>query len=546
MLEQLRKQSQSAIIVLLFGLIIFVFVFSFGAGSRGFREGGCGRTDVAALVNGEKISDTVFQFYYNLSLDAYARQRTSGAGPLREEEKTFLRRNIMDELINRALLMQAAHRAGLWVTDQERNESIKKSPQFFDENKKFNLKLYRNYVQYQYRTSPAIFEEIWRNDMLSTRMAGIIMDTARVTDEELLTSYRLRQTKVDIEFVRVSPSIYKDGITVSDAQIDAFITDKAAQLEEAYNARFDQYHKPKMVQLAQILFEKHPGFSEASIKEKKEQAELTLDDLKKGADFAKQAKQFSEDEATKDHGGELPPMTKDMLAARFGDAAAATAIELPEGGMAIVESDKGFFVMRCLKLTPAEEHPLTEVRRDLAKQLIVDQAASEKAKNEAERLFAGLKQGTSLASLVPPLTSKPDSKQKAAGTALKLERTGMVAWDSGSLPKIGADDTIFRAAFGLTRDKAIPDRVFEIKSPSGSIDYIVMTLADRVEPDLKLFPEAKKGLEEDLINSRKRRQMETWIARQRQESKIEINQRLLAVAGKNKRGSQQGSPNDDW
>jgi hypothetical protein len=546
MLEQLRKQSRSAIIYLLFGLIIFVFVFSFGAGSRGFREGGCGRTDVAALVNGEKISNTVFQFYYNLSLDAYSRRKNPGGGGLREEEKSFLRRNILDTLVNRSLLMQAARRAGLWVTDQERNDSIKKSPQFLDEDKKFNLKLYRNMVQIHYRTSPAIFEEIWRNDMLSSRMAGIIMDTTRVADEELLTMFTLRQTKVDIEFVRVSPSLYKDRITVSATDIDAFITDTAAQLEDAYNARFDQYHKPKMVQLAQIVFEKHPGYGEASIKEKKEQAELTLDDLKKGADFAKQAKQFSEDEATKDNGGELPPMTKDMLAARFGDGAAGTAIELTEGGMAIVESDKGFFVLRCLKVIPAEEHPLAEVKRDLAKQLLIDLAASEKARNEAERLLAGLKQGKNLTSLVPSPAIKPNVKQEATERALKVERTGMVSWDTGSLPKIGADDTIFRAAFELTKDKAIADHVFNIKSPTGADDFIVMTLADRADPDLTAFPEAKKGLEDEINNSRKQRQLETWIDRQRKQSKIEINQHLLAAGRKTRGGSQQGQPDDDW
>jgi hypothetical protein len=107
------------------------------------------------------------------------------------------------------------------------------------------------------------------------------------------------------------------------------------------------------------------------------------------------------------------------------------------------------------------------------------------------------------------------------------------------------DDTIFRAAFELTKDKPIPDRAFKMRSPTGSDDFIVMTLAGRVEPDLKAFPDVKKGLEDEVINSRKQRRLETWIARQRQHSKIEINQHLLGVGSKTHRGSQQG-PNDDW
>ena len=49
MLEEMRKQSQSAVVILLFGFIIFVFVFSFGAGSMGFRDAGCGRPSVVSV-----------------------------------------------------------------------------------------------------------------------------------------------------------------------------------------------------------------------------------------------------------------------------------------------------------------------------------------------------------------------------------------------------------------------------------------------------------------------------------------------------------------
>ena len=107
MLDKIRQQSQSAIILLLFGFIIFVFVFSFGAGSEGFRSGGCGRAGIAAMVNGEGISDMHFQFHYDQQLRMALSKKKQGSF-LRREDKLALRQQVMETLIDQALLIQAA------------------------------------------------------------------------------------------------------------------------------------------------------------------------------------------------------------------------------------------------------------------------------------------------------------------------------------------------------------------------------------------------------------------------------------------------------
>ena len=175
MLEQMRKQTQSTVMVILFGFIIFVFVFSFGAGSVGFRKGGCGRSGLVAMVNGEDVGEMEFQYYYDQALRARLRGRQK---PLTREEKIMLRRQVLNAIIDRILLVQAAHRAGLRVTDSERNRSIREA--FKDKDGCFDLKRYKFYLTRYLQTTPAIFEENWRERMLADRMAEVIKDLSLI------------------------------------------------------------------------------------------------------------------------------------------------------------------------------------------------------------------------------------------------------------------------------------------------------------------------------------------------------------------------------
>ena len=527
MLTKMRQQSQSAIILLLFGFIIFVFVFSFGAGSEGFRSGGCGRAGIAALVNGEGVSDMHFQFHYDQQLRQALAQKKQGS-VLRREDKLALRQQVMETLIDQALLIQAAQRIGLHVTDDERNQSIRSSPQFLDDNQRFNFKMYKMVVQRYYQTTMKLFEEVWREQMLAQRMAQIILDTTRVTDEELLQAYLMKETKVDLAFVKVSASMYLKAAVPQEKDIQEFLKNQMGRVEEFYNSHSEKYHKPKKVQVAHVFFEVRKEYDEEQTTNKREQAELTEDDLKKGADFAKQAKDYSEDEATREKGGDLPLLTLEALTARWGAPFAEAAFGLePDGTSGVVKSDKGYHVLRCLKIVAAEDHPLKEVQAEITKEILTDDRANAKAKAEAQRLLAGLKQGKQLKDLVPP---QPEPAGKKPKSGLQVQQTGKIARMGGFVPPIGIDEDLAGAVFELTKDNPVPDRIFELSPPMGlgRPSYVVVRLTDRVEPDMTAFPEAKKVLTNQILAGRRQGQLTSWLQHQREAALIEVNQAFLA------------------
>jgi peptidyl-prolyl cis-trans isomerase D len=526
MLDKMRQQSQSAIILLLFGFIIFVFVFSFGAGSEGFRSGGCGRAGIAALVNGEGISDMHFQFHYDQQLRMALSQKKQGSF-LRREDKLALRQQVMQTLVDQALLLQAAQRIGLHVTDEERNQSIRSSPQFMDDNQRFNFKMYKMVVQRYYQTTMKLFEEVWRDQMLAQRMAQIVMDTARVTDEELNQAYVMRETKVDLAFVRVPASMYiKDAVPV-EKDIQEFLKNQTGRVEAFYNSHSDRYHKPKKVQVAHVFFEVRKEYDEEQVTDKREQAELTVDDLKKGADFTKQAKDYSEDDATREKGGGLPMLTLDAMTARWGAPFAEAAFELePDGTSEVVKSDKGYHVIKCQKIVAAEDHPLEEVKAEIAKEILTDDRANQKAKAEAQRLQAGIKQGKQLEELAPP---QPETADRKPTKGLHTQQTGKIARMGGFVPPIGIDEDLARAVFELTKEKPIPDKVFELAPPAGlgRPSYVVVQLKERVEPDMTAFPEAKSALTNQFLANRRQGQLAAWLQHQNKTGQIEVNQAFL-------------------
>lgn len=86
----------------------------------------------------------------------------------------------------------------------------------------------------------------------------------------------------------------------------------------------------------------------------REDADKALAQLKGGADFAAVAKQLSQDEATKDNGGELGWIPHDVMAPEFDQAAFALQ---PGQISGVVQSQLGFHIIKVLERDPA--HPLT-------------------------------------------------------------------------------------------------------------------------------------------------------------------------------------------
>jgi len=124
MLDFLRKKKRSWVITLFLAIIVLVFVL-WGVGSYVNEP----RLESVAEVNGEVISQRELEVHYQRLVELY---RGLFKGTLTQEtlRGLNLRGAIVEELVQKRLLLQEARRLGLEVSDEEIMEAIARAQEF--------------------------------------------------------------------------------------------------------------------------------------------------------------------------------------------------------------------------------------------------------------------------------------------------------------------------------------------------------------------------------------------------------------------------------
>jgi parvulin-like peptidyl-prolyl isomerase len=108
------------------------------------------------------------------------------------------------------------------------------------------------------------------------------------------------------------------------------------------------------------------GADAATVKEKQVQAEKLLERARAGEDFAKLAKQYSDDAATRGDGGDLGTFGKDMLPKAIEELVFNMKVGEIRGP---VRADRGFHVLKLVERKAKDPKPLADVQDDIRLQL---------------------------------------------------------------------------------------------------------------------------------------------------------------------------------
>ena len=196
MLKWLRRSTRSWFIGLAIGAIVVVFIF-WGVGSYKSAQ-----SQQAAEVNGVVIPMTEFSRQYNELVKRY--QEQSGGEVTPEMLKSLrLKEMALAQLVEEALLLQAAPRLGLEVTNAELRQHIQGYP-FFQQDGKFNERRYFA-VLARHHLSPQSFEAQERQQLLLRKVVAEVSSFAKVSDAELQEFLRMAKTEVEVNYLTVSP-----------------------------------------------------------------------------------------------------------------------------------------------------------------------------------------------------------------------------------------------------------------------------------------------------------------------------------------------------
>ena len=201
MLRILREHATSWMLKAILILVAVTFV-SWGGYSL-IREK---TPDYAARVNDQVIH---LKDYYE-AYQTTVRQYRDYLGPAFNEKmlaELKLKERLLDDFVNRALIVQEGKRLGLQVYDAELRDIIQGIPSF-QVNGQFDSRQYERFLRSN-RMTPEAFEESQRERVLMTRMMNLVrQNIAKPSDQEVWDTFFLEQERINLHFAKVSPETF--------------------------------------------------------------------------------------------------------------------------------------------------------------------------------------------------------------------------------------------------------------------------------------------------------------------------------------------------
>ena len=339
MLQNIRDNSKGVISYILIGFLVVIFAL-FGVESLFNWNPSANKV---AEVNGEVITQTQLE-------NAIARQKQQMMARYGEQipseflSDEYLRKPALESLIQSELLHQAAEKMGMAIGKDLINQKIIGLPMFQGESGAFDNARYQQVLGMMGYTHGSYTQQLAKDLLLNQLYTGLSASsfaTAGELDELIALNYQTRdfsymvlpaeKLKAGIvvmdeeaaDYYQKNPQAYTSDEQVAvdyiDLSVDALMAGVSVteeQLRKQYEQNMASFVAAPERQAAHILIENK---DEAKIKAVQEK-------LAAGEDFAALAKAYSDDQGSKEQGGDLGFTKGDTFPAEFEQALAALKV----------------------------------------------------------------------------------------------------------------------------------------------------------------------------------------------------------------------------
>ena len=411
MMDSLRTAANSLVLKIIFGIIIVSFILT---GVSGYLIGGS--NNYAAKVNDQEISRSQFENAFNSERNRMQQQLGDQYSELAANEgymKT-LRQQVLNRLVDEALLDQYSRELKLNISDDQIKQAIFATPAFQVDGK-FDNNRYNAIVNQMGMTADQ-YAQALRNQLTTQQLINGVAGTDFMlkgeTDElaALVAQQRIvREATIDVNALAAKQSVTEQEVasyyeqnknnfmTPEQFRVSYIKLDAAAMQETASDADIQSYYDQHQDQFTQ------PQRNRYSIIQTKteDEAKAVLDELNKGGDFAALAKEKSADIISARKGGDMGWLEDSTTPDELKNAG------LKEKGQlsGVIKSSVGFLVARLDDVQPAQVKPLSEARDDIAAKVkqekaldayyALQQKVSDAASNDNESL-AGAEQAAGM------------------------------------------------------------------------------------------------------------------------------------------------------
>lgn len=382
MLQNIRDNAQGVAAKIVIGLIVISFAF-FGLQSLV----GSGGANNAAIINGEELSVVELNQAVTIQRNRLLNSMGEDADPS-QLDMNKLKAPALNQLIQQRLLLQAAAKASINVSESAVDQTIVNMDQF-QENGKFSPQLYQNILRSN-GYSLAFFKKLVTDDLHINQLSSGVANSNFVTQAELEAMARIIGQKRSFRhFILPAEKVAAQvNITEQDVEqyyrdnLDSFQTEDQVKLsyievkqqdffkpvddqalEQAYQLEMADFKIVEERRASHILIE-------VNDERNKQQAEALIgqiaDRIAKGESFSELAATLSEDLGSAQSAGDLGFSTGDTFPPEFERA----LFSLKQGQVSDpVQTDAGFHLISATEIKTGDKPSLEERRPILLQRL---------------------------------------------------------------------------------------------------------------------------------------------------------------------------------
>lgn len=488
MLDSFRSNMKG----IAFGIVILIaIVFAFsGIGSLSMSGSGA---DTAVTVNGEKVTELSVQRAINGEKRRILSENEGLDAAVLTDE--LIRPQVLNQIIGRKLLTQAAKSAGMGVSSRTTSKVLLGTPSFQSDDGRFDQDLYLYTIRNQGYTS-GTFLEMLKGDMLVEQYVRGFIASGFTTETEVDLLASITEQQRDYYYLTLPLQASADAVDLSDEQIENYYQTNKQRYQAAEQVVIDY------IELSPGLFSATQTVAEEQIKARYEEqleslesttsrqaahilladpSAATLTEIKQklaaGESFEALAKEYSEDVGSADFGGDLGYTSGDTFPESF--EAALEALQLDEVS-APVSTDSGTHLIKLLDIQEQSIDFATErgrIEQELITELtdvwLVEKLAKLKELSYNAESLAEIAEDLQLTAQV----SEPFTRAGARG--------------------VSADPAVVKAAFSAeVLEDGYASEVLEL----GDDRYVVVKLNNAIPARQKVLAEVKGTVIATLSN----------------------------------------------
>lgn len=510
MMDNLRASANNVVLKIILGLIILSFILT-GVGSYVIG----GNANYAAKVNGQEIDRARFE-------GEVMRERANLQDRLGESfsevaaNENFmqgLRQQVLNQMIDQALIDQYAKKLGLGISDEQIKKAIFNTP-MFQTNGKFDNERFTSLLAANQLT-PEAYAQGLRNQLLSRQLLNAIQGTDFTLENEvaqavdMISQQRvIRQALINVNELAASQQVSDEEITgwyqqhkreyqtPEQYRVSYIKLDAAAMSAEVSDDDIQAYYDTHQAEFTTPARYRYSVIQTAT----EDEAKQVVEALNKGTDFAALAKEKSTDIISARNGGDMGWLEESTTPDELKNA------KLTEKGQVsgVISSTVGFLVARLDDVQPAKVKPLAESRDAIAAKVKQDKVLDS---------YYALQQKVSDAA------SNDTTSLEAAETAAGVKAVETDWFVRGQLPDDLNFEPVANAVFdgSLLGSEGTPGHNSELITVDGDRAFVLRIAAHK--------PEAEKPLTEvrdQVVESLKQNKAQ-------QQAKMEAQQLVAAL-----------------